>query len=193
MKGKRRFRLKIERVRSADMGKSIELDWTFSINPRTKGTYSRRLGDIRLATGKFSTAKLPSDSPARFLGYYFGCEKLAKAALGIARLWPAEKAFYHKTPLDLEQLRTAIKKLGIAFADPDLTNIFGTQPAPAKPTFGREIRNRLIHDFGPSNVDHAKAAAKVLTPVMMKFLECERQAQQYIVKLNIHHPVAQKG
>jgi len=190
MKGKRRFHLKIEKIRSADMDKSIELDWTFSANPRTKGTYCRRLGDIRLATGKFATAKLPSDSPARFLGYYFGCEKLAKAVLGIARLWPAEKAFYHKTPLDLEQLRTAIKKLGIAFADPDLTKIFGTQPAPAKPTFGREIRNRLIHDFGPSNVDHAKAAANVLAPLMMKFLACEHQAQEYILKLNNHHPVA---
>src|SRR5882757_9889914 len=140
MKGKRRFRLKIEKIGSAVMDKSTELDWTFSVNPRTKGTYSRRLTDIRLATGKFSTAKLPNDSPARFLGYYFGCEKLAKAMLGIARLWPAEKAFYHKTPLDLEQLRAAIKKLGIAFADLELTNIFGTQLPPAKPTFGREIR-----------------------------------------------------
>ena len=78
--------------------------------------------------------------------------------LTIARLpW---RIIYRKTPLDLEQLRTAIQKLGIAFADPDLTKIIGTQPAPAKPTFGREIRNRLIHDFGPSNVDHAKAAPK---------------------------------
>jgi hypothetical protein len=193
MKGKRRFRLKIEKIRSANMDKSTELDWTFSANPRTKGTYSRRLSDIRLATGKFSTAKLPADSPARFLGYYFGCEKLAKAILGVARLWPAERAFDHKTPLDLEQLKTAAKKLGIAFADPDLTKIFGTQPAPAKPTFGREIRNRLIHDFGPSNVDHAKAAAKVLTPTMMRFLACEHQTQEYIAKLNIHHRVAQKG
>jgi hypothetical protein len=37
MKGKQRFRLKIEKIRSADMDKSIELDWTFSANPRTKG------------------------------------------------------------------------------------------------------------------------------------------------------------
>jgi hypothetical protein len=102
------------------MDKSIELDWTFSVNPRTKGTYSRRLSDIRLATGKFSTAKLPNDSPARFLGYYFGCEKLAKAVLGIAKLLPAEQAFDHKTPLHLEQLKTALKKVGIAFAEPDL-------------------------------------------------------------------------
>src|SRR6266702_5773604 len=115
MKDKRPLRLKIEKIRSADMDKSIELDWTLSVNPRTKGTYSRRLGDIRLATGKFATARLPNDSPARFLGYYLGCEKLAKAVLGIARFWPAAKAFDHKTPLDLEQLRTAIKKLGITF------------------------------------------------------------------------------
>jgi hypothetical protein len=42
-------------------------------------------------------------------------------------------------------------------------------------------------------VDYAKAAAKALTPVMMKFLACEHQAQQYIAKLNTRHPVAQKG
>jgi hypothetical protein len=175
------------------MQKPIELDWTFSINPRVKGTYSRRLSDIRLATGKFSTAKLPIDSPARFLGYYFGCEKLAKATLGIARLWPAEKAFHHKTPLDLEQLKTAVKKLGISFSEDDLTQIFGTQPAPTKPTLGREIRNRLIHDFGPSNVDYAKVGATTLTPIMQKFLTRERQIQEYLVYLNIHRVVASKN
>ncbi len=175
------------------MQKPIELDWTFSINPRMKGTYSRRLSDIRLATGKFSTAKLPIDSPARFLGYYFGCEKLAKAILGIARLWPAEKAFHHKTPLDLEQLKTAVKKLGVSFSEGDLTKIFGTQPVPTKPTLGREIRNRLIHDFGPSNVDYAKVGAKTLTPIMKKFLACEHQIQEYVVYLNIHHAVAPKN
>ena len=126
-----------------NMQKAIELDWTFSIDPRMKGTYSRRLSDIRRATGKFSTAKLPMDSPARFLGYYFGCEKLAKAILGIARLWPAERAFDQKTALDLEQLKTAVEKLGIVFPEGDLTQIFGTQPVPSKPTRGREIRNRL--------------------------------------------------
>jgi hypothetical protein len=84
------------------MQRSEELHWTFSTDPRVKGIYCRRLSDIRLATGKFSTARLPIDSPARFLGYYFGCEKLAKGALGIARLWPAEKAFCHKTPLALD-------------------------------------------------------------------------------------------
>jgi hypothetical protein len=174
------------------MDKPIELDWTFSANPRTKGTYGRRLSDIRLATGKFATARLPPDSPARFLGYYFGCEKLAKAALGIARRWPAEKAFDHKTPLDLIQLKTAVRKLEIAFSDDDLTKIFGTQPVPAKPTYGREIRNRLIHDFGPSNVDHAKMAARALTPTMIAFLECELQMQEYIVQLNVRHRVGQK-
>ena len=175
------------------MQKPPELDWTFSISPRIKGTYSRRLSDVRLATGKFATAKLPNDSAARFLGYYFGCEKLAKAILGIARLWPAEKAFHHKTLLDLEQLKTAVKKLRIAISDEDLTKIFGTQPVPTKPTFGREIRNRLIHDFGPSNVDYAKVGAKTLTPIMKKFLECEHQIQEYIVFLNIHHPVSSKN
>ena len=79
----------------------------------------------------------------------------------------------------LRAIEDGDKEAGIVFADPDLTKIFGTQPAPAKPTFGREIRNRLIHDFGPSNVDHAKAAAKVLTPVMMNFLACESRAGIY--------------
>lgn len=174
------------------MQSSIELHWTFSADPRVKGTYCRRLSDIRLATGKFSTAKLPVDSPARFLGYYFGCEKLAKGALGIARLWPAEKAFYHRTPLALDQLKVALKNLGILFPDDDLIKIFGTQPVPNKPTQGREIRNRLIHDFGPSNVDHAKAAVKTLVPVMKKFLECDRQIQKYVVGLSQHYAIASK-
>jgi len=175
------------------MRKPIELDWTFSVDPRLKGTYRRRLGDIRLATGKFSTAKLPDGSAARFLGYYFGCEKLAKAILGIARLWSAEKAFYYKTPLDLDQLKAAAKQVGIRFSDDDLTKIFGTQPVRARPTQGREIRNRLIHDFGPSNVDYAKVAARTLVPVMKRFLDCEQHIQGHLVHLNRLHAVAKKA
>lgn len=174
------------------MQRSIELDWTFSTDPRVRDTYCRKLGDIRRATGKFSIEKLPVDSPARFLGYYFGCEKLAKGALGIARLWSAEKAFCHKTPLDLDQLKSALKKLGVLFSDDDLTKIFGTQPVRNKPTRGREIRNRLIHDFGPSNVDHAKAAVKTLVPVMRKFLGYDRQIEEYVVNLNKQHAISSK-
>lgn len=174
------------------MTKPKELDWTFSVDPRLKGTYHRKLGDIRLATGKFSTAKLPDGSAARFLGYYFGCEKLAKGILGIARLRSADIAFDHKTPLDMDQLKAAVKEVGVRISDDDLAKIFGTQLARAKPAQGREIRNRLIHDFGPSNVDCAGAASKTLEPVMKRFLGCERTIQEYLVRLNQQHTVAQK-
>jgi hypothetical protein len=85
-----------------------------------------------------------------------------------------------------------LKNLRISFPDDDLIKIFGTQPVPNKPTQGREIRNRLIHDFGPSNVDHAKAAAKTIVPVMKKFLECDLQIQEYVAGLSQQYAIASK-
>ena len=56
----------------------MALDWSFEPNPDLKGSYYRRLEDIPRALAKFEVTALPPNSPAQFVAYYFGAEKLAK-------------------------------------------------------------------------------------------------------------------
>ena len=61
----------------------MALDWSFEPDPDLKGSYYRRLEDIPNALAKFDVTALPANSPAQFVAYYFGAEKLAKAIVGI--------------------------------------------------------------------------------------------------------------
>jgi hypothetical protein len=56
----------------------MALDRSFEPDPQMKGSYYRRLEDIRCALAKFEVTALPPNSPAQFVAYYFGAEKLAK-------------------------------------------------------------------------------------------------------------------
>src|SRR5258706_13900945 len=72
------------------------LDWTFSTKQlhngkKVKGTYFRRINDIQLALDKFGADQL--SAPAKFVAYYWGCEKLEKAIVGIASERPASEQF----------------------------------------------------------------------------------------------------
>jgi hypothetical protein len=60
-------------------------------SPKNRGSYTRRIEDIRKGLDKAGSAYLP---PAGlFLFLYYGCEKLAKGIVGIASEWSADDAY----------------------------------------------------------------------------------------------------
>jgi len=71
----------------------MTLHRSFEPDPDLKGSYYRRLEDIPRALAKFEVTALPANSPAQFVAYYFGAEKLAKAIVGIYSSRSAEAAF----------------------------------------------------------------------------------------------------
>src|SRR5438067_8259421 len=78
-----------------------QLDWTFSTKrshngKKVKGTYFRRITDIQLALDSFGVDRL--SAPAKFVVYYWGCEKLGKAIVGIASGKPASVQFPEDKP-----------------------------------------------------------------------------------------------
>jgi hypothetical protein len=168
--------------------------WTFSINPRAKGTYRRRLDDIAEALTKFQTEKLPPNSAAQFVAYYFGCEKLAKGIVGINRGRSANRAYNEE--MDPAAIEKAAGDLQLKISTAELQLLFRKEPkSNKKPSVARGIRDRIFHDFGPTNVCHAVQHASSLIPIMKKFLSCERQVQHHLHRLNssrqIENPPAQ--
>ena len=162
---------------------TAKLHWTFSINPRAKGTYRRRLADIAKALTKFEIEKLPANSAAQFVAHYFGCEKLAKGIVGIVRQISAGTAY--NEDIDPAKIEEAADKLKLTISKKELALLFATQARSNKtPSVARAIRDRIFHDFGPTNVDHAVKHAPILIPIMKKFLDCERQMQDHLRWLN---------
>ena len=158
---------------------TAKLHWTFSINPRAKGTYRRRLDDIAEALTKFQTEKLPANSAAQFVAYYFGCEKLAKGIVGINRSRSANSAC--NEDMDPAAIEKAAGDLQLKISMPELQLLFRKEPkSNKKPSVARGIRDRIFHDFGPTNVDHAVKHAPTLIPIMKKFLDCEKQVQEHL-------------
>jgi hypothetical protein len=165
-----------------------QLHWTFSVNPRAMGTYHRRLADISKALTCFETEKLPPNSAAQFVGYYFGCEKLAKGIVGIDQTVAAGSAY--KKDINAAKIASAAAKLKLAISGSELASLFATVAKSNKtPTVARAIRDRLFHDFGPTNVSHAVKHAPTLIPIMIKFLNCETQVQAHLRSLGASYQV----
>jgi hypothetical protein len=162
---------------------SKRLHWTFSTNRQAKGTYRRRIKDIEKGLSDFRAAQLPENSAAQFVAYYFGCEKLAKAIDGIAREVSPHNAF-EESKMCLSRIREASVKLGLSIDHDDLGHLFDVQPKSKTPNVARTIRDRIFHDFGPTNVGHASRHAKKLLPIMKRFLACESEVQKYLEELN---------
>jgi len=58
-----------------------------------KGTYFRRLEDIKRGLRIIDNSRMPSGG--RFLFLYYGCEKLGKGIVGIHKTWAADEATRH--------------------------------------------------------------------------------------------------
>jgi hypothetical protein len=165
------------------------LHWTFSTRSNVRGTYHRRLADIGRALRAFGVENLPPNSPAQFAAYYVGCEKLAIGIVGINSKHSAKTAY--SSDLHLSNVKEAALDLKLGILETELETLFGKLArANPRPSIAREIRNRMFHDFGPTNVEHAKRHAPRLIPIMKKFLACEQQIQKHLELLNLGQQVA---
>jgi hypothetical protein len=171
-----------------------QLDSTFSTKQlhngkKVKGTYFRRINDIELALDKFGADQL--STPAKFVAYYWGCEKLGKAIVGIASERPASEQFPEDMsgpPMDNVLVQKKLSKLNIQFDDGRLKLLFEPQKNVLKPTSAMRIRNRLFHDFGPTQVDHVVKNARTLFPIMVDFLNLRSSVIAHLKSLQ--HRVA---
>lgn len=150
---------------------NMTLDWSFCPDPKLKGSYFRRIKDIPLALDKFEVSKLPPNSAAQFVAYYFGAEKLAKAIAGIKKRDPAEVAFLPARRIDPREIRSAARAMNLSIPTTELNALFVGQETLQRPSTAREIRNRLSHDFGPTNVSHIHQHAPRLIPIMVRFID----------------------
>jgi hypothetical protein len=147
------------------------LHWSFDPDPDLKGSYYRRIEDIPRALKKFEVSKLPPNSPAQFVPYYFGAAKLATAIVGIKKREPASDAFDPKRRfVDPRDIRRAARMMNLRIPVPDLDVLFKTQTG-SNPSTAREMRRRLFHDFGPTNVSHIRQHAPQLIPIMVRFID----------------------
>src|SRR6476469_2815476 len=135
----------------------MALHWSFEPDPDLGGSYYRRLEDIPRALDKFEVKALPDNSAAQFVAYYFGAEKLAKAIVGINKLQAAKNAFNRDgrpVPVDHPAIKSAARLMKLKISDADIDALFVRDKATKQPDTAREIRNRLSHDFGPTQVWH---------------------------------------
>jgi hypothetical protein len=147
----------------------MALDWSFEPDPKKGGSYYRRLEDIPRALAKFEVTALPPNSPAQFVAYYFGTEKLAKAIVGILGQVAAEKAFEY-VAVKPDKIKSAVEPMGLHISDADIAAMFARDEDTEQPDTAIEIRNRLFHDFGPTQVRHVRNHAARLIPIMVRFI-----------------------
>jgi hypothetical protein len=151
----------------------MTLDPSFEPDPDLGGSYYRRLEDIPRALTKFEVTALPPNSPAQFVAYYFGAEKLAKAMVGISTARSAKNAFGRNVSVNHPATKSAARLMKLKISQADLDALFEPQwhlPSKQPPTSAIAIRNRLSHDFGPTQVCHVLTNAPRLIPIMVRFI-----------------------
>ncbi|WP_141935130.1 hypothetical protein [Bradyrhizobium sp. UNPA324] len=150
-----------------------------------KGTYLRRINDIDLALEKYGARELPL--AAKFVAYYWACEKLGRAIIGIADESPATTHMPEdklgKSIKDHLHVSSGLLKLNIQFDAQRLKLLFERQANAAQPTSAKRIRDRLFHDFGPTQVDRVLQNAPTLLPIMLDFLSLRTQVIRHLESL----------
>jgi hypothetical protein len=141
-----------------------------------KGSYRRRIEDADNVIQNLKPGALLE--AATFLALYFACEKLAKGLVGIRHRMTAEEAYGLKF-LRLAKVKEAAETVGIPFSDDELDRLFEVQKPPKQATSGRTLRDRAVHDFGPTNIRQAAERGGPLIPLMTKFLACHQQILAY--------------
>ena len=81
---------------------------TLKPDPDRKGSYHRRLDDIKKGLKAVDKSNMPIGG--KFLFLYYGCEKLGKGIVGIAPEWAADDAYGEDRSLHLHELKPAAKK-----------------------------------------------------------------------------------
>lgn len=154
------------------------MDPSLKPDPLRKGTYYRRIEDVARALGNLQDGGIPA--PMRFFVDYFGCEKIARGLIGINKRWPATKAYHHNTILSLCDIQSAASALALPISAGDLVWLFADfnqqhllkTSMPGISKSARYLRNKVTHDFGPSNVALVANHAPFLNPKLQAFLAC---------------------
>ncbi|WOH60394.1 MULTISPECIES: hypothetical protein [Bradyrhizobium] len=169
---------------------TVMLDWTFSNKEfhngrKVKGTYFRRINDIDVALDKYGAHHLPP--AAKFVAYYWACEKLCRAIIGIADEIPAaEQMPEDKLAKPIKShfhVQSRLLKLNMPFDIEWLKLLFERQQNAVQPTSAKRIRDRLFHDFGPTQVDHVLQNEPTLLPIMLEFLNLRTQIIHHLESL----------
>src|SRR3981189_330116 len=87
-------------------------------DPNAGGSYYRRIEDINRALAALGVQHLPD--VVKFLGYYFGCEKLARGIVGIHLRHPARHAYDPRQYLCLTKIEHASSELALSISTDDL-------------------------------------------------------------------------
>lgn len=161
------------------------MDPSLKPDPNRKGSYYRRIEDIERALDKLGVKHLPQ--AIQFLAYYFACEKLAFGIVGIHSRYPATEAYRSGKRLHLRDIKSAAAALGLSISNQDLDYLFadskqqGTLQTKSSicNSSARFLRNKLGHDFGPTNVGNVSKHAGFLIPKMTRFLVCTSQVLSY--------------
>ncbi|WP_029585112.1 hypothetical protein [Bradyrhizobium sp. URHD0069] len=138
--------------------------------PGIEGVLLSKVGGHTARLDKFEVTALPANSAAQFVAYYFGAEKLAKAIVGINGDQRAVDAFHHRVGVKLAETKSAAHDMKLSILEAELDALFEPQWHLKQPSSAITIRNRLSHDFGPTQVCHIRQHSPRLVPIMVKFI-----------------------
>ena len=158
---------------------------SFDVHPNTKGSYRRRAEDITRALQRLRVEDL--SSAVAFLIYYFACEKLAKIIIGISNKKPASRYFDKNYSLHINNISSSCKKIGVPITDEDINWIFVSRCDNEKwrsflrshhqnssssnyTKSARSLRNKMVHDIGPTHSVLVREHASFLISKMKDFL-----------------------
>ena len=172
-------------------------DPSFDIHPKTKGSYRRRAEDIDRVLRNLRLEGLSRE--ATFLIYYFACEKLAKIIIGVSTKKPASNYFEKNYSLRINNIKLSCKKLGTPVSEEDIDWIFTSacdgpkwklflSSAPdtwilsslKSPKSARWLRNKMVHDIGPTHAKLTRQHAMFLNRKMKKFLSLSTAVVRYL-------------
>jgi hypothetical protein len=163
------------------------MDPSLKPDPNLKGSYHRRIDDIERAFRKMDADNLPT--AAKFLVRYFGCEKFAQIIVGVANDWPPKKVLGPGKFPDPEEVKRAVRRLQLTFPVPDqLDHLFAKWNEPTikkplqEPISARDLRDAVVHNFGPTNIGYVLKKAGILLPMMDSFLSCRGEVTAYLEK-----------
>lgn len=146
----------------------------FSIERKPEhGSYRKRLNDAFDALERVSSEKL--GPVATFVFNYLTCEKLAKVIVGIASGKPGAGEGFSRIKLRTNNIISACELLGCGLDKRDINSIFSDSDGSAC-----RLRNKLLHDFGPTHVRQVQAAAPQLNEKMKVFLQCRHAVVKYL-------------
>lgn len=152
------------------------MDPSLKPDPRRKGSYYRRLEDVDRGLQNLRSGGL--SAPVRFFVDYFGCEKIARGLIGIHAQLPASKAYHHGKTLCLAEIQDAAAALALPVSSDDLQWLFADfkeqrllqTSTPGISYSARCLRNKVMHDFGPSHIALVAAHAPFLNPKLQALL-----------------------